>query len=249
MHRRTRWMILSLILTAFLATGCGGAAKDSGTKAQAARRVVAASRGLLAPVYAPLAEQIVRDFHLADAHGVGIDVGSGPGTLIIELCQRTKMHWINADINPEVFPAFFSLAEKAGVSGRVSAIRADARYLPFRDDYADVIVSRGSFPFWGDAEAKKRGFAEIYRVLKPGGVAYIGRGFSRDLPVETARAIRAKQGKKMQYDRQKAADELRGFMKDLGIRDFRVEVPQPPGADGLNYGVWVEFHKPKSAGA
>ena len=245
MHRMT---LTALALATLAAAGCANPSKDGGTKARTAQRMVRASRGVLAPVYAPLAEQIVSDFHLADAKGVGIDVGSGPGTLIIELCKRTKMRWINADINAEVFPAFFALAEEAGVADRVGAIQADARHLPFRDGFADVIVSRGSFPFWGDADEKRQGFAEIYRVLKPGGTAYIGRGFSRNFPVETARAIRARQGKKMQYDRQKAADELRGFMKDLGIRDFRVEVPEPAGAGGLNYGVWVEFHKPKAGG-
>ena len=41
-----------------------------------------------------------------------------------------------------------------------------------------------------------KAFSEIYRVIKLGAVAYIGRGFSRDLPVETAKKIRLKQGKK-----------------------------------------------------
>ena len=55
---------------------------------------------ILAPVYSPLAEQIVNDFELREKRGIGIDLGSGPGDLIIELCKRTKwMHWVNADIN------------------------------------------------------------------------------------------------------------------------------------------------------
>ena len=138
--------------------------------------MIRAAEGGLAPVYAPLAEEMVERLSLADKDGVGIDLGSGPGTLIIELCKRTKLHWINADINPHFFPYFFRRAEAAGYGGRVSAIRADACSLPFRDDFAEVIVSRGSLQFWPDL---REGLAEVQRVLKPGGVAYIGRGPAR----------------------------------------------------------------------
>ena len=201
--------------------------------------MIKASKGRLAPVYAPLAEQIVKDFDLAGKKGVGIDLGSGPGTLIIELCERTQLHWINADINPHFFPHFFEQSEKAGFGGRVSAVLADACALPFRDNYADIITSRGSLQFWPD---QTQAFREICRVLKPGGAAFIGRGFSRDLPVETARKIRA--SGRLKYDVEKTADDLHRIMDVLKIKDYRVYRPKPPGAEDINYGVWVEFHKP-----
>ncbi|MFO8014396.1 MAG: class I SAM-dependent methyltransferase [Phycisphaerae bacterium] len=239
-----------------LPAGCGGAeaarpaggASDAADRARAAERMVRAGRGTLAPVYAPLAEYLVDHLDLADKDGVGIDVGSGPGTLVVELARRTRMHWVNADINPHFFPHFYRRAEEAGVGHRVSAVRADARHLPFRSGWADVVVSRGSFHFWGDRDERKKGFAEIYRVLAPGGVAYIGRGFSPNLPVETARRIRAKQGKKMQYDRRKLADQLVGILKDLGIAGYRMHLPDPPGTETFHYGVWVEFRKPAAGG-
>ena len=83
------------------------------------------------------------------------------------------MHWVNADIDPRVFPGFLQKAQEAGFRGRVSAILADAHALPFHDGFAEIVVSRGSFPFWND---KRKAFSEIYRVLRPGGVAFIGRG-------------------------------------------------------------------------
>jgi SAM-dependent methyltransferase len=202
--------------------------------------VIKASRKALAPVYGPLAAQIVADFNLGEKKGIGIDLGSGPGTLIIELCKRTQLHWINADINPHFFPYFYEQAEKHGFGHRVSAIIADAHSLPFRDDYADFIVSRGSFHFWKD---KVRAFSEIYRVLKPGAVAYIGRGFSENLPVEIARKIRVKQEKRLRYDVEKTANELREIMNLLGIKNYRIHRPRPPGSEKVNYGIWVEFHK------
>jgi len=201
--------------------------------------MIRASRELLAPVYAPLAEQIVADFNLDKKPDIGIDLGSGPGTLILELCKRTRLHWINADINPHFFPYFYRQAEEYGFGHRVSAIFADAHALPFRDNYADIIVSRGSFHSW---ENKVQAFSEISRVLKPGAVAYIGRGFSRNLSVETAKKIRAKQGRRMSYDVEKTANELCKIMNDLRIKEYRIHRPKPPGVK-VNYGIWVEFHK------
>ena len=119
----------------------------------------------------------------------------------------------------------------------------DAHSLAFRDNYADIIISRGSFRFWKD---KVKAFGEIYRVLKPGATAYIGRGFSENLPVETAKKIRAQQGKKMNYDVEKTANELRQIMVDLGIKKYYIHKPRPAGSEGVNYGIWVEFHKPES---
>jgi len=102
---------------------------------------------ILAPVYSPLAEQIVDDFELREKRGTGVDLGSGPGDLIIELCKRTTwMHWVNADIDSRVFAGFLQRAQDAGFRGRVSAMLADAHALPFHDAFAEVVVSRGCGP-------------------------------------------------------------------------------------------------------
>ena len=205
--------------------------QDAGAKVQQGRSV-------LAPVYGPLAEHIVAEFGLEKKTGIGIDVGSGPGTLIIELCKRTQLHWINADINPHVFAPFYSQAAKHGFGHRVSALYADAQALPFRSNYADIIVSRGSFHFWED---KVKAFGQIYRVLKPGATAYIGRGFSENLPLATAKEIRTKQRGRITYSVEDTADELRQIMDDLGIKGYRIH--RPRADTEVNYGVWIEFHK------
>ncbi|MBA7476715.1 hypothetical protein ES707_12109 [subsurface metagenome] len=247
MELSKRFYLLALTLL-FCGAGCLNdkalsLRSDEKYTEQNALGMIRTSRKTLAPVYAPLAEQVVSDFDLDRKDGIGIDLGSGPGTLILELCERTKLHWINADINPHFFPHFYRQADELDFGHRVSAIFADAHSLPFRDNYADIIVSRGSYHFWED---KVRAFSEIYRVLKPGAVAYIGRGFSRNLPVQTAKKIRAKQGKKMKYDVEKKANELYNIMNELGIKDYRIDRPKPPGSENVNYGIWVEFHKPEA---
>jgi ubiquinone/menaquinone biosynthesis C-methylase UbiE len=209
-----------------------------------ALRMIKASQGTLAPVYEPLAQQISKDFQLSEKTGIGIDIGSGPGTLIIELCKCTKLHWINADINPYFFGYFHKMAAKNDIEHRVSSVLADVHDLPFRSNYADFIVSRGSYRFWDN---KVKAFGEIYRVLKPGAVAYIGRGFSRNLPVETAKRIRAKQGWKMNYDIEEKAKELRLLMKQLDIKEYRIHKPGTGHSEKVNYGIWIEFRKPDNA--
>jgi SAM-dependent methyltransferase len=228
------------LLALVLSLGSGAQEVERKYTRASAERMIRAAEGTLAPVYGPLAEEIVERLGLADKDGIGIDLGSGPGTLILELCRRTKLHWINADINPHFFPYFFHKAEATGCGGRVSAILADACALPFRDNFAEVIVSRGSLQFWPDLH---KAVAEIQRVLRPGGVAYVGRGFPERLPPETARKVRRGQGEGLKYDPEQTGQQLRAMMKSLGIEDYRLYRPRPDNAEGINYGVWLQFRK------
>lgn len=211
--------------------------------AEQADRMHKAATTTLAPVYPYLAEHIVDTFQLANKSGIGLDIGGGPGRLVFELCQRTSgYYWINADVNTYHAEPFFREALSNGCASRVALIFADVQHLPFRDDYADLIVSRGSFPFW---ENQERGFAEIYRVLKPGGQALIGRGFPPNLPFEIAKQIRKNQSKSMpKYDAQETVDELRALLKRLRISDHEIIRPRS-GQSEINYGVWVRFSKPQ----
>jgi len=245
MTRRKGWTIwLLLILSAIALPAATAAAQGPSnrreyTKADA-ERMIRASEGGLAPVYAPLAEEIADRLGLAEKDGLGIDLGSGPGTLITELCKHTKLHWINADINPHFFPYFVARAEAQGCGGRVSAIRADACTLPFRDGLADVIVSRGSLQFWPDLHVALR---EIQRVLKPGGVAYIGRGLPERMPLETAKQLRSNAGGGPKYDPNQLEQQLREAMQTLGIKEYVVHRPRQDNAEGVNYGVWLQFRR------
>jgi SAM-dependent methyltransferase len=228
-------------LGAYAAARAGRPAKESSPPTQAAaERMIVAAEGGLAPVYAPLAAEIAEKLDLGKLEGVGIDLGSGPGTLILHLCRHTKLHWINADINPHFFPYFLRRAKESGLSGRVSAIRADACRLPFRRNLAAVIVSRGSFHFWPDL---KKGLAEVHRVLKPEGVAYIGRGFPERLPPEIAKEVRSNQGGGPKYDVDETEQKLRQIMEELKVDDFRIHRPRPEKPEGVNYGLWLEFRK------
>lgn len=172
--------------------------------------------------------------------GTGVDIGGGPGDLVLELSSLTPgFYWIDADLNPFFAGYLFQGALEGGCSGRVSFIQADVHELPFRSGFADVVVSRGSLQQWKDWELA---FSEILRILKPGGKAYIGRGFSANLRLGTARDVRAKQGGGPRYDPNAFARRLKEVMNDLEISGYELKRPKT-GQDEVNYGVWIVFAK------
>jgi SAM-dependent methyltransferase len=63
-----------------------------------------------------------------------------------------------------------SLAANSGVAGRVEFRVCDVASLPFADASFDVAVSTFSMHHWSDPP---KGLEEIYRVLRPGGIALI----------------------------------------------------------------------------
>ena len=197
---------------------------------------------VLAPVYPYLAGYLVKSYGLKNVQGTGIDIGGGPGNLVVELAGRTSgLRWICADINRYFFPTVMAKSRLAGVESRVDTVQADAVSLPFPDDYARFIVSRGSLQFWSD---RRKAFAEILRVLEPGGVAFIGRGFPPNMPPDEAVMVRKKQGGGPLYSPQQSAEEFESIMRELDIENYEIIMPAPAGAADVIYGVWVKIAKP-----
>ncbi len=69
-----------------------------------------------------------------------------------------------------------------------------------------------------------------------------------NLDLETAKKIRTKQGGRLKYDVDKTADELHHIMEVLGIKEYQIHRPKPPGGEEVNYGIWIEFHKQEVGG-
>jgi len=132
--------------------------------------------GDFAPVYPALAQQIVEDYGVTE--GICIDMGGGCGSLAMALSKITDLTIYVLDIDPAAVRLCGVLVDEAGLRGRVIPIEGDAQNMPFRNRFADLVISRGSVFFWPDQLA---GLKEAYRVLKPGRVAFIGGGISRVL--------------------------------------------------------------------
>ena len=127
------------------------------------------------PVYKVLARQVTNDYKIFE--GVCVDVGSGTGEFASEIAKLTNLRVYALDINYEMIEKIEENIQKEGLKRRVIPTIGDVHELPFGSNFADLIVSRESFHFWRD---KRRAFSEIYRVLKEGGIGFVGGGFGED---------------------------------------------------------------------
>jgi ubiquinone/menaquinone biosynthesis C-methylase UbiE len=103
--------------------------------------------------------------------GICIDIGCGTGNLDVELAKRSDFTIIGLDIDADMKPLFDKRVREAKLQDRLRFIAGDAQKLPFPDNYADAIVSRGTLTFIPDIGKCLR---EVDRVLKPTGVAFLG---------------------------------------------------------------------------
>lgn len=112
-----------------------------------------------------------------------LDVGCGDGALALDLARRGAIV-TGLDPNPAMIAAARRRSEPAGMQSRF--IEGKAEKLPFEDASFDVAVAVAVLCFVEDVE---RAFAEMSRVLKPGGRLIIGE-LGRRSPWAAHRRIR-----------------------------------------------------------
>ncbi len=127
---------------------------------------------IFAPIYPEIAGQI-KSMHKITT-GICIDLGAGPGALSICLAKITDLHLYAVDKSPHAFSIATQNIKDAGLDDRITPVKSDIVNMPFENNFADLMISRGSIFFWQDMAGA---FKEIYRVLKPGGETHIGGGF------------------------------------------------------------------------
>jgi demethylmenaquinone methyltransferase/2-methoxy-6-polyprenyl-1,4-benzoquinol methylase/phosphoethanolamine N-methyltransferase len=97
-----------------------------------------------------------------------LDVGCGTGTLAIAARRQTGSAGVAHGIDPsaEMIAVAREKAAKAGVDAQFQT--AVMEKLPFPDEHFDLVLSSLMLHHL-PADVKRAGFAEVRRVLKPGG--------------------------------------------------------------------------------
>ena len=116
-------------------------------------------------------ELVANDIATGQAEGRLLDIGTGPGRLLITLHQQSpRMRLIGIDSSPSMVAKARTNLARAGAAEVIEMLEGNASRLPFGDGALDMVVSTGSVHHWKDPIVALN---EIYRVLKAGARALL----------------------------------------------------------------------------
>ena len=109
--------------------------------------------------------------NLARRWGKGrlLNVGCGHGPDFVPFKKSFELYGI--DFSPKMLELARKYAEK--YSFRVNLAEADAQNLPYDDSFFDWAIAVAVYHHIEESEGRLRALKELYRVLKPGGEAFI----------------------------------------------------------------------------
>jgi tRNA (uracil-5-)-methyltransferase TRM9 len=116
-------------------------------------------------IFQPEMEELARRW----GQGRLLNVGCGHGPDFIPFKNGFELHGV--DFSTKMLEMARKYAEKYAFS--VSLQEADARALPYDDNWFDWTIAVAVYHHIDSPEGRARAFRELYRVLKPGGEAFI----------------------------------------------------------------------------
>ncbi|MFO7773144.1 MAG: class I SAM-dependent methyltransferase [Dehalococcoidia bacterium] len=131
-------------------------------------------------LYPYLASQIMADYRRDS--GAVLELGPFSGGISVELARSYPGLSITiADESTEVVKYLMEEVSISGLAERIKVEETELNDLTFDDSQFDLVVFRGAFFFWNRMRGLLRG---IFRVLKDGGMAFIGGGYGKGTPQE-----------------------------------------------------------------
>ena len=184
------------------------------------------------PAIISTVKQIIEDYGVLE--GVCVDVGCGTAVFAIELYRHSKLKIYALEKEKAINEVARLNIEKEQLTDGIIPVLGDAHDLPFEDEFADFVISRGSYHCWKD---KVRVFKEIYRVLKKGGIGFVGGGFGRYVTVEELNRMKSLRDRSLKEGAKaySSPGKLREVIYKAGISDFRIMYDKA--------GLWAEIKK------
>ena len=184
------------------------------------------------PAIVSTTKQIIDDYGVLE--GVCVDVGSGTAIFAIELCRRSNLKIYALENVKAIYEVARMNIKNEGLTDRISTVLGDANDLPFENEFADLIISRGSYHCWED---KVLVFQEIFRVLKKGGIGFVGGGFGRYVTEEELNRMKSLRDRSLKDDAKaySSPNKLQEIIYEAGISNFHIINDKA--------GLWAEIKK------
>lgn len=129
-------------------------------------------------VYPYLVMQIMEGYR-RDSGSV-LELGPFSGGISLELARiYPKLEITIADESPEVVEYIEKKLSASGLATKIAVKKTGLNNLAFGDCQFELVIFRGAFFFLGEKENLLR---EIFRVLKKGGLAFVGGGYGKGIP-------------------------------------------------------------------
>ena len=133
------------------------------------------------PALSKFYRQVASEIASSLSSGRVLDVGTGPGHLLVEIARRRpNLELVGLDLSRKMLKIAKELTEQDEGGGvnitevrtplLIRLVRGDVRNLPFSDGAFDLVVSTLSIHHWHDPV---RGIQECLRVTAPGGRCWI----------------------------------------------------------------------------
>jgi len=184
------------------------------------------------PAIVSTAKQVIEDYGVLE--GVCVDIGCGTAIFAIELCRRSNLKIYALEKVKAIYEVARINIENEGLTDRITPVLGDAHDLPFENEFADLIISRGSYHCWED---KGLVFQEIYRVLKKGGIGFVGGGFGRYVTEEELKRMKSLRDRSLKDDAAAYSlpNKLEEIIHETGISNFHIIYDRT--------GLWAELKK------
>lgn len=155
-------------------------------------------------IYPYLVLQIMETY--GKTSGAVLELGPFSGGISLELAKAYPGLQITlADESSEVVEYLQQEIATSGLSKDIEIKKTDLDHLIFYDSQFDLVILRGAFFF---LDKKENLLQEIFRVLKKGGLAFVGGGYGKDVPKKLIDEI---------------ADESRQLNKRLGRKRISIK--------------------------
>ncbi len=191
-----------------------------------------------------LAEAIVKEAVPRLPGAVLLDIGTGTARFLIHLAKLPSLSGLRL-VGTDLFPDMIDQARRAVQDEgcpEIELLVEDAHAMSLPDAFADIIISRSTIHHWSNPPQALR---EIYRLLKPGGVAVI-TDVRRDAPepvrLEFNRMRAAAGIPEAFFDEKYTAAEVEQFCREAGI-GHHAKVHLPAGGLGA-LGLALVISKP-----